>query len=221
MASIEGGQRVVIAPRFNVSSGKGVRRIKRQFEAAWQPLLPKSALQERNLMAVKGRVCYDDRTSWDEALSLYRGQLSFCLDYLIECDCGDELLLKVEAEVRDRSVPDKFKQRFMLRVLVRNVIQHMRESIRTAEMMHAISYDSSISFNGAPPLERLIYFLRDILEYPTRDAALLVGFPDAQVEKVLLFARKRIDVYEGPVSIKTEGLNDAFFRWKFADLHPS
>jgi len=211
----------VIAPHFNVSSGEGVRRIKRPLEAAQQPLPPKIALQERNFMAVKGRVCYDDRSSWDEALSLYRGQLSFYLDYLIECDCGDELLLKVEAEVRDRSVPDKFKQRFMLRVLVRHVIQYMRESTRTAEIMHAISYDSSISFNGAPPLERLIYFLRDILEYPTRDAALLVGFPDAQVEKVLSFSRRRIDVYEGPVSIETEDPNGAYFRWKFADLHPS
>jgi len=44
MASIEGGQRVVIAPYFNVSSGKGVRRIKRQLEAARQPLPPTIAL---------------------------------------------------------------------------------------------------------------------------------------------------------------------------------
>jgi hypothetical protein len=109
----------------------------------------------------------------------------------------------------------------MLRVLVRHVIQHMRESTRTAEIMHASSYDSSISFNGAPPLERLIYFLRDILEYPIRDAALLVGFPDAQVENVLSFARKRIDMCEGSVSIEIEDPNGAYFRWRFADLHPS
>jgi len=172
-------------------------------------------------MAVTDRLRYDDRTSWDEALSLYRGQLSFYLDYLIERDRSDELLVKIEAEVRDRSVPDEFKQRFMLRVLARHVIQHMRESTRTAEIMHASSYDSSISANGALPLERLVYFLRDILEYSTRDAALLVGFPDAQVEKLLSFARKRIDVYEGPVSIETEDPNGAYFRWKFADLHPS
>lgn len=171
-------------------------------------------------MAGTGKVWPDDRTSWDEALSLYRGQLSFCLNSLIECDCSDELLLNVEAEVRDRSVPDKFKQRFMLRVLVQHVIQHMRESTRTAEIMRAGSY-SSISAESSPSLERLIYFLRDILEYSTRDAALLVGFPDAQVEKVLSFARQRIDMYEGPVSIEIEDPNGAYFRRKFADLHLS
>jgi len=44
MASIEGGQQVVIAPHFNVSSGKGVRRIKRPLEAARQPLPARIAL---------------------------------------------------------------------------------------------------------------------------------------------------------------------------------
>lgn len=151
-------------------------------------------------MPVTGRVCSDDRTSWDEALGLYRGQLSFYLDYLIEPDRSDELLVKIEAEAKDRSVPDEFKQSFMLRVLARNVILHMRESTRTAEVMQACSYGSSISANGALPLERLVYFLRDILEYSTRNTALLVGFTDAQVEKLLCLARKRIDMYAGPVS---------------------
>lgn len=169
-------------------------------------------------MAVTGRVCSDDRTSWDEALALYRGQLSFYIDYLIERDRSDELLVKIEAEVRDRSVPDEFKRRFMLRVLARHVIQHMRECTRTAEIMHASSYDSSISSDGVLPLERLVYFLRDILEYSTRNTALLVGFTDAQVEKLRSFARKRFDTYAGPVSTEIEDPNGAYFCWNLAGL---
>jgi hypothetical protein len=172
-------------------------------------------------MALTGKARPDDRTSWGEALALYRGQLSFYLDYLIECDCSDELLAEVEAEVRDRSVPDEFKQRFMLRVLVQQVIRRMRENTQIAKTMDGWSPDSPISAGSAPFLERLIYFLRDILEYSTRNTSLLVGITDAHVEKLLLFARTRIDMREGPVSTDIEDPNGGYFRWKFADLHLS
>lgn len=172
-------------------------------------------------MAATGRPCSDDRTSWDETLTVYRGQLGVYLDYLIERDCSDDLLVKIEAEVRDRSVPDDFKQRFMLRVLARHVIQHMRESTRTAELMHACSYDLPIPADGTPPLERLVYFLRDVLEYSTRNTALLVGCTDANVEKLLSLARKRIDASAGPASTAIEDPNGAYFCWKLAGPHLS
>lgn len=172
-------------------------------------------------MALTGKVCSDDRTSWDEAMALYRGQLSFYLDYLIECDCNDGILAKVEAEVRGRSVPDEFKLRFMVRVLVRHVIQHMRESTQIAETMRAKSHDSPTSGKSAPPLERLVYFMRDILEYSTRDASLLMGITDARVEELLSFARRRIDMTEGPSSLEIQTPESTYFRWKFVDLHRS
>jgi hypothetical protein len=161
----------------------------------------------------------DGTTSWDEALALYRGQLSFYLDYLIECDCSDRILAKVEAEVRGRSVPDEFKLRFLVRILVQQVIEFMRDRSQTSAAAHPSAEDARGPAGKAPDLERLVYFLRDILEYSKREAALLIGITDAQVDKLLFFARRRIDMYEGPSSIEIEDPNGSYFRWRFADLH--
>jgi hypothetical protein len=158
-------------------------------------------------------------SSWDEALALYRGQLSFYLDCLIECDCSDRILAKVEAEVRSRSVPDEFKLPSMVRIMVQLVIEHMRDRSQTSDARHASTDDARSSTSNAPKLERLVYFLRDILEYSTREAALLIGITDAQVDELLSFARKRIDMYEGPSSIEIEDPNGSYFRWRFVDLH--
>jgi DNA-directed RNA polymerase specialized sigma24 family protein len=121
--------------------------------------------------------------------------------------------------VKDQSVTDEFKLRYMERVLARHVIRHMREHVQITETIHAAPRDSSAFAGSQPPLERLVYFLRDILEYSTRDASLLMGITDAQVTTLLSTARKRVDTYEGPSSEAIEDQNWVYFRWKFADLH--
>jgi len=161
----------------------------------------------------------EDRTGWDGALALYRERLRFYLDYLVPCDCEHEILAKVEAEVRDRSVPDEFKLRFLSRTLVRNVIQHLRECNRENGTSPNSAEDSPTSAAGIPAQERLVYFMRDILEYCTRDTSLLIGMTDAQVEKLLSFARKRIDMTDGPSSLEVQMPGWTYFRWKFHDLH--
>jgi hypothetical protein len=160
-----------------------------------------------------------ERLDWDEAMGLFRAQLSFYLEYLIEGECGNDILAKVEADVKNQSVPDEFKLRYIERVLARHVIQHMRGHAHEAQGADAGAHDS-LAFPGtAPPMERLVYFLRDILEYSTRDTSLLMGITDAQVEKLLSAARKRIDMYDGPLSTEIEDENEMYFRWKFVDLH--
>ena len=160
-----------------------------------------------------------DKLSWDEALDLYRGQLSFYLDYLIECDCSDVVLAKVAQDLRGRLVPDNFKFRCMLRVLVQHAIQYMGKMGQVQDTMHASSDESRGSARHLPVLERLVYFLRDVLEYSRRDTSLLIGITDAQVDALLSAARRRIDMYEGPSSIEIQDPNGTYFRWKFADLH--
>jgi hypothetical protein len=91
-------------------------------------------------------------SSWDEALALYRGQLSFYLDCLIECDCSDRILAKVEAEVRSRSVPDEFKLPSMVRIMVQLVIEHMRDRSQTSDARHASTDDARSSTSNAPKL---------------------------------------------------------------------
>jgi Sigma-70, region 4 len=170
-------------------------------------------------MTRRVKLISDDRTTWDEALALYREQLRFHLDYLVPCECDHQILAKIESEVRDRSVPDEFKLRFLSRTLVRNVIQHLRECNREKGTSHDSIEDPTNSAGAIPAQERLVYFMRDILEYSTRETSLLVGMTDAQVEKLLSFARKRIDMTEGPSSLEIQAPGWTYFRWKFHDLH--
>lgn len=166
-----------------------------------------------------GKLCSDDSASWDEALALHREQLRFYLDYLIRCECGHQVLAKVETEVREWRVPDDFKLRFLVRTLVRNVIQHLRDCTQQSEGLSWATQDRPISLSNMPAQERLVYFMRDILEYSTRDTSLLIGITDSQVEGLLSFARKRIDMAEGPSCMEVQTPEMTYFRWKFVELH--
>lgn len=159
----------------------------------------------------------NDNASWDEAFRLYRGQLRFYLDYLVECGCAESILSCVEADITDTQVPDEFKLRFLVRFLVRSAIRHLRECQRCAESSNLPSEGPSRS--SFPSEERIVYFLRDILEYSRRDTSLLVGVSDAQVDRLLSFARRRLDIEEGPTSLEIQAPNWTSFRWKFENLH--
>jgi len=161
----------------------------------------------------------DERSEWEEALALYREQLKFYLDYLMRCGCDDQILAKVEAEVREWSVPDEFKLGFLTRTLVRNVIEHLRECARERETQYGPAHDSANSDANLTVQERVVYFLRDILEYSTRDTSLLIGITDAQVERLLSLARRRIDMTEGPSALEIETSEGIYFRWKLVGFH--
>jgi len=170
-------------------------------------------------MTLTGKVCTEDRSSWDHALARYREQLRFYLDYLVPGECDLPIIAEIESEVRDRSVPDEFKLRFLSRALVRKVVKHLRECTQQRESSPGSSEDWSNSAESLPAQERLVYFMRDVLEYCTRDTSLMIGITDAQVDKLLSFARRRIDMTDGPSSMEIEAPGWTYFRWKFADLH--
>lgn len=159
----------------------------------------------------------DGNASWDEAFRLYRGQLRFYLDYLIECGCSESILSCVEADVTGTWVPDEFKLRYLVRFLVRRAIRHLRECHRCDEGSTRPAEGSS--WSSFPTEERIVYFLRDILEYSRRDTSLLVGVSDAQVDRLLSLARKRLDIGEGPSSLEFQAPTWTSFRWKFENLH--
>jgi Sigma-70, region 4 len=162
-----------------------------------------------------------DRADWDNALALYREQLRFYLDYLIQCECDHQILATVEDDVRERSVPDDFKFGFMVRTLVRKVIEHLRGCTHQRESSFRLIHDPQSPAASIPAQERMVYFMRDILGYSTRDTSLLVGISDSHVERLLSFARKRIDMTEGPSFLEIETPGWTVFRWKFMDLHPN
>src|ERR1700749_29439 len=98
----------------------------------------------------------DDYASWNEAFRLYRGQLHFYLDYLIDCRCAENILSAVEADVLGTHVPDDFKLRFMVRSLARRAIQHLRECSQCGEIPDR---SDPASWSNFPAQERLVYFL--------------------------------------------------------------
>lgn len=170
-------------------------------------------------MTYTAKIAASNTEGWDEVLALYQGQLAFYLDYLLLCDCNQQLLSRVEADVRERFVPEEFKHRFLLRTLVRIVIQHLQECSGQTKVSHNVAEGSTNLFPEIPQQERLVYFMRDILEYSTRDTSLLLGKTDSQVESLLSIARKRIDMTEGPSSTEIQMPDCTYFRWKFVDLH--
>lgn len=70
-------------------------------------------------MSPKSTFCRDVKTSWEEFFEFYRDQLRSYLGFLIQCNCAEEILTKVDAEVKDATVPDNFRLRFMVRIMVR------------------------------------------------------------------------------------------------------
>ena len=170
-------------------------------------------------MAQATKSISNNESEWEEAVALYREQLRFYLDYLIRCQCDHKILAKVEAEVRERSVPNEFKLSFLTRTLVRNVIQHLRECTQERESSSRHAQGSPNTPANLTVQERMVYFMRDILEYSTRDTSLLIGITDAQVERLLSFARRQIDMTEGPSTLEIESPDGTYFKWKFVDFH--
>lgn len=155
-------------------------------------------------MTITDKLYPEDKRSWDEALALHREQLRFYLNYLVQCDCSHQVLANVEVEVQKRFVSNDFKFRFLVRTLVQHVIEHLRESTHQRDNSQSSANDPSNSAADTPVQERLVYFMRDVLKYSTRDTSLLIGITDTQVESLLSFARERIDMTEGPSSMKVE-----------------
>jgi hypothetical protein len=155
--------------------------------------------------------CSKGETGWDQALALYRKQLRFYLDCLIQCCCGEEIVAKVDAEVRDSDVPDDFKLPYLVRTLVRSVILHMDDCNRTTKDSGCLPSGSPNSLPTLPAQEGMVYFLRDILKYSKRDTSLLIEITDAEADRLLSLARKRIDMTEGPSS--TSRTKPSYMTW--------
>lgn len=134
---------------------------------------------------------------WDRFLVRYQSELQSCATYLLPCGCSEHVVKQVEAEAIEVAVPDEFKRTFLLRTLVKAVIKHIGECAYGARLRYTDSaFEISLAGENLPTYERIAYFLRQILKCQTRDASLLMGVSDAQVETLLSFARRRLEVTE-------------------------
>ena len=60
--------------------------------------------------------------------------------------------------------------------------------VRSPETDHGAAF----SFKALPLQERVVLFLRDVLDYSRRDVSLLVGISDMQADQLLSLARRRV-----------------------------
>jgi DNA-directed RNA polymerase specialized sigma24 family protein len=107
----------------------------------------------------------------------------------------------------------------LLRTMVQTIISHLRECSKQSDAHEPSSHDECFeAVESLPPQERLVYFLREILEYRTRDVSLLLGISDAQVEELLSFAHRRIEESQQTASSVGGYAHWQQFRWTFSNL---
>jgi hypothetical protein len=137
---------------------------------------------------------YDCDGRWEEAFCLYRGQLQFYAAYLLPCGCTEEIVAQVEDRATNFMVPDDFKLGYLLRTMVQSVLYHLGKCNQRSDICKPKARsDPFTGVESLNPQERLAYFLLEIFEYRTRDAALLMGISDARVEQMLVLARRQME----------------------------
>lgn len=136
----------------------------------------------------------DYAAQWDRFLVRYQSQLRSCATYLLPCGCSEHVVKQVEAEAIEVAVLDRFKRTFSFRTLVKAVIKHIGECTYGTRPRYTDSaFEISLADENLPTYERIAYCLRQTLKCQTRDASLLMGVSDAQVEALLSFTRKRLE----------------------------
>jgi hypothetical protein len=136
----------------------------------------------------------DYAANWNTIFEHHRGRLRCYAMYLLPCGCSENIVKQVTNEVVSVAVPDEFKPGFLLRMLAKAVIRHLKVCHFVPEPDHTRSPAEFMSrHEDLPAYERMAYFLLHILQYQTRDASLLMGVSDAQVETLLTLAVRRLE----------------------------
>ena len=103
---------------------------------------------------------------WPPLVRANRAQLFLTAASLLSCDCCAEKIVKQALEELGGSfVPEGFKYRYVLRIVVQEALRHLRVCPMASEDDHCPETDhrAAFSFNALPPQERLVLFLTDVL----------------------------------------------------------
>jgi hypothetical protein len=133
--------------------------------------------------------------NWAPLVRAHRMQFLLTAASLLSCGCCAEEIVKQALEVLGGSyVPERFQYGYALRIVVQGALRHLRacpmtnKDDRSPETDHGAAF----SFRALPLLERVVLFLRDVLDYSRRDVSLLVGISDVQADRLLSLARRRV-----------------------------
>lgn len=136
-----------------------------------------------------------DSRDWAPFVRAHRAQFLLTTASLLSCSCrAEEIVKSALEELGGNYVPERFKYKYALRVVVQGALRHLRACpmISSDDCPEDADQAAECSFGMLPLQERLVLFLRDVLDYSRRDVSLLVGISDAQADRLLLIARRRL-----------------------------
>lgn len=132
---------------------------------------------------------------WAPLLRAHRAQFLLTAASLLSCACSAEEIAKQALEELGGSyVPERFQYGYAQRIVVQGALRHLRACPMTSEDGRSPKTDhgAAFSFKALPLQERVVLFLRDVLDYSRRDVSLLVGISDVQADRLLSLARGRV-----------------------------
>jgi hypothetical protein len=118
---------------------------------------------------------------------------------LVGDKCSPEAVLsQTLASVEGATVASGFEFPFAIRSLVIEALALARAMAMQSEPSQQFRSDRSIEarIEGLPGQERVVLFLREVLEFSRRETSLLLKLSDENVDQLLAFAWKRLDDLE-------------------------
>jgi len=132
---------------------------------------------------------------WARVVRTHRAQFLLTAASLLSCACCAEDIVKQALEELGGSyVSERFKYGYALRIVVQGALRHLRSCPMTSEGDRSPETDhgAGFSFKALPLQERVVLFLRDVLDYSRRDVSLLLEISDVQADRLLSLARRRL-----------------------------
>lgn len=132
---------------------------------------------------------------WAPLVRAHRAQFLLTAASLLSCTCcAEEIAKQALEELGGSYVPERFQYEYAQRIVVQGALRHLRACPMTREDDCSPETDHSAAFSvkALPLQERVVLFLRDVLDYSRSDVSLLVGISDVQVDRLLSLARGRV-----------------------------
>jgi hypothetical protein len=110
---------------------------------------------------------------------------------LLSCGCcAEEIVKQALEELGGSYVRVRFQYGYALRIVVQGALRHLRACplANKDDRSPEIDPGAAFSFKALPLQERVVLFLRDVLDYSRRDVSLLVGVSDVQADRFLSLA---------------------------------
>jgi len=132
---------------------------------------------------------------WARLVRAHRAQFLLTAASLLSCACcAEDIVQQALEELVGSYVPERFQYGYALRIVVQGALGHLRACPKTSKDVRSQETDhgAEFSFKALPLQERVVLFLRDVLDYSRRDVSLLVGISDVQADRLLSLARRRV-----------------------------